>query len=182
MVDSQGSSVTSLHASLLIGGGAPYETANRTSMKQKATAEMFEQMGLGDQAQVVNIMVQKIGNNLKYWADAEEVLSGTLGLFLEVSSGGASGKILLGLDTIQFLIQNHTPEHFPFLLHPQNYKQRTALHATLARLIFHQVSVCVYICGARAERLTSYDRLRATIDVPSLRPCCTDRRRSPEKF
>mmetsp|Transcript_37396 Transcript_37396/g.101262 ORF Transcript_37396/g.101262 Transcript_37396/m.101262 type:complete len:805 (-) Transcript_37396:279-2693(-) len=138
MVDSQGSSVTSLHASLLIGGGAPYETANRTSMKQKATAEMFEQMGLGDQAQVVNIMVQKIGNNLKYWADAEEVLSGTLGLFLEVSSGGASGKILLGLDTIQFLIQNHTPEHFPFLLHPQNYKQRTALHATLARLIFHQ--------------------------------------------
>lgn len=138
MVDGQGSSVTSLHASLLIGGGAPYEqNANRTSMKQKATAEMFEAMGLGAQPQMVEFMVTKIVNNLKYWADAEEVLSGTLALFLEVSSGG-SGKTLLNLDDIQHLIENHTPEHLPFLVHPQNYKQRTALHATLARLIFHQ--------------------------------------------
>ena len=63
-------------------------------MKQKATAEMFEAMGLGAQPQMVEFMVTKIVNNLKYWADAEEVLSGTLGLFLEVSSGG-SGKTLL---------------------------------------------------------------------------------------
>jgi len=142
MVDPSSSSMgmSGLHASILMTGSTQYEAQNRTSLKQKATHEMLKQMGLGDQTQVVNTVLTKIGNNLKYWGDAEEVLTTTLALFLEMANGGTSGKLLMNLEPVQFLIQNHTADHFPFLTHPQNYKHRTTFHATLARLIFHQTA------------------------------------------
>ena len=141
LVDSYGSSMHSLYPSIVMGGALnPLhggESVNRTSMKQKSTQQMFEHMGLGDQTQIISIIINKIGNNLKYWSDADDVLIDTLTLFLELSSAN-SGKMLLGLEPVQFLIQNHTPDHFPFLMLPQNCRHRTTFHATLTRLIFHQ--------------------------------------------
>lgn len=59
---------------------------------------------------------KQIGNNLKYWPDNHEVVSRTLQLFLDMASGYSSSKMLLGLDTVKFLMRNHTAEFFPFLV------------------------------------------------------------------
>lgn len=104
-------------------------------LKQKAYQTMYEHMGLGDHIAVTNIIVTKIGNNLKYWGQNEEVVARTLQLFLEMTMGCGSAKTLMTLETVQYLLQHHTAEHFPFLTIPANSRHRTSFHATLARLI-----------------------------------------------
>ncbi|CAM9455170.1 unnamed protein product, partial [Phaeothamnion confervicola] len=119
---------------VMVGGIAkPEYTANP---KQKVFQRFFEHMGLGDHATIINIIVTKVGNNLKYWPDEEDVVGRTLQLFLDMASGYSSSKMLLGLDTVKYLVQNHTPEFFPFLSVPANTRHRTTFHMTLARLIF----------------------------------------------
>jgi hypothetical protein len=78
----------------------------------------------------------QIGNNLKYWPQEEEVVDKTLALFLDMASSYSSSKLLLGLDTVKFLLQHHGEEHFPFLSVAGNTRHRTTFHLTLARLIF----------------------------------------------
>ena len=107
---------------------------------------------------------KQVGNNLKYWGNNEEVVGSTLGLLLEMTQGCGSAKVLLTFDTIQYILQHHTPgmpfpthpptysihhlspsislthppiqtEHFPFLSLPANSRHRTSFHTTLARLI-----------------------------------------------
>ncbi|CAM9433151.1 unnamed protein product, partial [Chrysoparadoxa australica] len=109
------------------------------NLKQKVFQRFFEHMGLGDHSAIINVIVTKIGNNLKYWADTEEVVGKTLQLFLDMASGYSSSKMLLGLDTVKFLIEHHTSDHFPFLAVPSNTRHRTTFHLTLARLIFSTV-------------------------------------------
>jgi exportin-7 len=48
---------------------------------------------------------------------------------------GACSQVLMSLETVQYLLQHHTPDHFPFLTVPANSRHRTSFHATLARLI-----------------------------------------------
>ncbi|CAN0057585.1 unnamed protein product, partial [Discosporangium mesarthrocarpum] len=103
------------------------------SLKQKVFARFFEHIGMGDHATIINVI---IGNNLKYWPNDYEVVSRTLTLFLDMASGYSSSKMLLGLDTVKFLMRNHTEEFFPFLGTSSNSRQRTVFHLTLARLIF----------------------------------------------
>mmetsp|Transcript_992 Transcript_992/g.1252 ORF Transcript_992/g.1252 Transcript_992/m.1252 type:complete len:1105 (-) Transcript_992:236-3550(-) len=112
-------------------GGIDYQP----SLKQEIFQRMFEHLGLGDHTAVVNIVVTKIGNNLKYWPDSEEIIGRTLSLFLDMASG-YSTKLLLSLDTVQYLLLHHTPEHFPFLGLESNMRHRTTFHTTLVRLIF----------------------------------------------
>lgn len=104
-------------------------------LKQKAYQTMYEHMGMGDHVAVTNIIVTKIGNNLKYWGNNEEVINRTLQLFLEMTMGSGSAKVLMSLDTVSYLLQHHTADHFPFLNIPANSRHRTSFHATLARLI-----------------------------------------------
>jgi exportin-7 len=106
------------------------------SAKNKAYLRMFERMGFGDHTIVVNMIVTKVGNNLKFWGEDEVVISKTLDLFFEIASGYSSGKLLLGLETVQYLIGHHTAEEFPFLAIPANTRHRTTFHMTIARLLF----------------------------------------------
>ncbi len=110
------------------------------SIKQKVFQRFFEGMGFGDHISTVNIIVTKIANNLKYWVSEGEVVGRTLQLFLDMSISYSSSRMLLSLDTIKFLISQHTSEHFPFLVAPGNLRNRTTFHATLARLIFNSVN------------------------------------------
>lgn len=120
----------------LVGSPIMTPTECIVSSKLKAYLRMFERLGLGDHTVVVNMMVTKIGNNLKFWGEVEVVISKTLALFFEVASGYSSGKLLLGLETVQYLIANHTADEFPFLAVPANTRHRTTFHSTIARLIF----------------------------------------------
>ncbi|KAF1334127.1 Exportin-like protein, partial [Globisporangium splendens] len=104
--------------------------------KHKAYQRMFDRMGFGDHTIVVNMIVTKIGNNLKFWGEDEVVINKTLALFFEIASGYSSGKLLLGLETVQYLIGHHTADEFPFLAVPANTRHRTTFHTTIARLLF----------------------------------------------
>jgi exportin-7 len=105
------------------------------STKQKVYERMFEQLGMGDHTTVANLVVTKVGNNLKYWPDETEIIQKTLDLLLDMAGGYSSSKLLLSLDTVKFLARHHTEDHFPFLAQPANVRYRTTFHATLARLL-----------------------------------------------
>jgi hypothetical protein len=47
-----------------------------------------------------------------------------------------SGKLLLKLDAVALMLTQHTSQHFKFLDHPVNTRNRTMYYATLARLLF----------------------------------------------
>ncbi len=104
--------------------------------KQKVYQRMFEHLGMGDHTAVANLIVTKIGNNLKYWPEETEIVQKTLDLLLDMAGGYSSSKLLLTLDTVKFLARHHTEDHFPFLACPANVRYRTTFHATLARLLF----------------------------------------------
>ena len=105
------------------------------SSKQKVYQRMFEHLGMGDHTTVANLIVTKIGNNLKFWPQETEIIQRTLDLLLDMAGGYSSSKLLLTLDTIKFLARHHTEDHFPFLAAPANVRYRTTFHATLARLL-----------------------------------------------
>jgi exportin-7 len=105
------------------------------STKQKVYQRMFEHLGLGDHTVVANIIVTKMGNNLKYWPEEQDIVGKTLDLLHDMAGGYSSSKLLLTLDTVKFLARNHTADHFPFLRIPGNVRHRTTFHATLTRLL-----------------------------------------------
>lgn len=105
------------------------------STKQKVYQRMFEHLGMGDHTAVANLIVTKVGNNLKFWPEEEDIVSKTLELLLDMAGGYSSSKLLLTLDTVKYLALHHTEDQFPFLAVPGNVRQRTTFHATLTRLL-----------------------------------------------
>jgi exportin-7 len=114
-------------------GGMKLESVPST--KQKVYQNMFEHMGLGDHTVVANLIVTKIGKNLKFWPDDHDIVSKTLELLTDIASGYSSSKLLLTLDTVKYLVSHHTHEEFPFLNVSSNARHRTTFHAILVRLL-----------------------------------------------
>ncbi|CAK7336403.1 unnamed protein product [Dovyalis caffra] len=71
-------------------------------------ARLSELLGLSDHLLLLNVIVSKIATNLKCYTESEEVINHTLSLFLELASGYMTGKLLLKLDAIKFIVANHT--------------------------------------------------------------------------
>ncbi|PNY06418.1 exportin 7, partial [Trifolium pratense] len=71
-------------------------------------ARLSELLGLHDHLLLLNVIVGKIATNLKCYTESEEVIDHTLSLFLELASGYMTGKLLLKLDTVKFIVANHT--------------------------------------------------------------------------
>ncbi|OVA13819.1 Importin-beta [Macleaya cordata] len=103
-------------------------------------ARLSELLGLHDHLLLLNVIVGKIATNLKCYTESEEVIDHTLSLFLELASGYMTGKLLLKLDTIKFIIGNHTREHFPFLEEYRCSRSRTTFYYTIGWLIFMEDS------------------------------------------
>ena len=135
MSGSSSSGMSSLGGDTLSVGMIVAKLDSAPSTKQKVYLRMFEQLGMGDHTVVANIIVTKMGNNLKYWPEDQEIVSKTLDLFHDMAGGYSSSKLLLTLETVRFLAKNHTADHFPFLAQPGNVRQRTTFHATLTRLL-----------------------------------------------
>ena len=72
-------------------------------------------MNLGDMAQIMNIIVNKLCNNIKFWNSADSILEQTLEVFVDLVTSYGSSKTLLSLETVNFLVLNHVGAHFPFL-------------------------------------------------------------------
>ncbi|KAL7575724.1 hypothetical protein ACA910_003058 [Epithemia clementina (nom. ined.)] len=109
--------------------------AGGPSTKQKVYQRMFEQLGMGEHTAVANLIVTKMGNNLKFWPEEQDLIGKTLDLLHDMAQGYSSSKLLLTLETVHFLARHHTEEHFPFLAIPGNARHRTTFHATLTRLL-----------------------------------------------
>ncbi|RVW36842.1 Exportin-7-B [Vitis vinifera] len=71
-------------------------------------ARLSELLGLHDHLLLLNVIVSKIATNLKCYTVSEEVIDHTLSLFLELASGYMTGKLLLKLDTVKFVVAHHT--------------------------------------------------------------------------
>lgn len=103
-------------------------------------ARLNELLGLQDHLMVLNVIVGKIATNLKCYAQSEEVVKQTLNLFQELAAGYMSGKLLLKLDAVNYILENHTREYFPFLDEYSNSRNRTIFYFTLGRLLFMEDS------------------------------------------
>jgi exportin-7 len=99
-------------------------------------AKLRERCGIGDHLSVMAAMLGKIATNLKAYGGYEEVIDATLVLFADLAAGYMSGKLMLKLEAVGYLLRNHTAEHYPFLSHPNNMRARTTYYFTLSRLLF----------------------------------------------
>ncbi len=68
---------------------------------------VYDRIGMGDQNVLISVMIQKLSNNLRYWADDSEVVSQTLELFVELTTFG-NGKMLLSLEAVNYILTHHT--------------------------------------------------------------------------
>ncbi|XP_054917475.1 exportin-7-B isoform X1 [Dermacentor andersoni] len=83
----------------------------------KVYRRLSEVLGLSDDSMVLSVFVRKIITNLKYWSYSEAIVSKTLQLLSDLSVGYSSVRKLVKLEEVQFMLSNHTSEHFPFLGH-----------------------------------------------------------------
>nr|CAB3471017.1 unnamed protein product [Digitaria exilis] len=77
------------------------------SSKQLYT-RLSELLGLNDHLVLLNVIVGKIATNLKCYAECEDVIDHTLSLFMELASGYMTGKLLIKLESVKFIIANHS--------------------------------------------------------------------------
>lgn len=135
MWDQMSGSSSSSGDNLSVIGMVAAKLDSGPSTKQKIYQRMFEQLGMGDHTVVANLIVTKMGNNLKFWPEDQDIIGKTLDLLHDMAQGYSSSKLLLTLDTVRFLAMHHTEDHFPFLSIPGNTRHRTTFHSTLTRLL-----------------------------------------------
>jgi hypothetical protein len=104
--------------------------------KQKMFQEVFDAIGMGFHTDVATLMINKLANNLRVWHDEPEVIKCTLDMWEELSQTYSSGKLLLSLGAVKYLLQNHTEEHFRFLTVPELGRQRTTFYRSLSRVVY----------------------------------------------
>eukprot|EP00271_Cylindrocystis_brebissonii_P005659 TRINITY_DN17835_c0_g2_i1.p1 TRINITY_DN17835_c0_g2~~TRINITY_DN17835_c0_g2_i1.p1 ORF type:complete len:1060 (+),score=142.88 TRINITY_DN17835_c0_g2_i1:716-3895(+) len=103
-------------------------------------SRLSDLLGLQDHLMVLNVTVAKIATNLKCYTKCDEVIEHTLNLFQELAAGYMSGKLLLKIEAVNFILGNHTREHFPFLDEYSSSRNRTIFYFTLGRLLFMEDS------------------------------------------
>uniref|UniRef100_A0A164V8E3 Exportin-7/Ran-binding protein 17 TPR repeats domain-containing protein n=1 Tax=Daucus carota subsp. sativus TaxID=79200 RepID=A0A164V8E3_DAUCS len=130
----------------------------------KLYARLSELLGLHDHLLLLNVIVGKIATNLKCYTESEDVIDHTLSLFFELASGYMTGKLLLKLDTVKFIIANHTSEHFPFLVEYRCSRSRTTFFYTIGWLIFTEDSA-VKFKSAMEPFLRVFVSLESTPDT-----------------
>ncbi|XP_069755026.1 ran-binding protein 17-like isoform X2 [Narcine bancroftii] len=108
----------------------------------KVYVRISEVLSITDETRVLEAFMAKVVNNLKWWGRSEFVISRTLQFLNDLSVGYAILKKLVKLDAVQFLLKNHTCEHFPFLGIDEHchhggavLRCRTTFYTALTRLL-----------------------------------------------
>ena len=57
-------------------------------------------------------------------------------LVQDLAGGFVAPKLLLKLDTVNALLEHHSPDLFAFLRKPSSFRNRTIFYNTLAKLLF----------------------------------------------
>lgn len=111
--------------------------------------ELSDNMGEKiDQAGVLTVIVKKIVHNLKYWAKDYKVVSKSLSLFKDISSGYTSCGLLVKIDASREILQNHSGEGFQsFLQLPKNFKLRSNFYETVSTIVMESCSRHRHFCS-----------------------------------
>ncbi|GAB4851808.1 hypothetical protein Ancab_031207 [Ancistrocladus abbreviatus] len=110
----------------------------------KLYVRLSELLGLHDHLMVLSVIVRKLATNLKCYSESKDVIDETLSLFLEMASGYMTGKLLLKLETVQYIMLHHNKEHFPFLEDYNSSRRRTTFYHAIGLLIFVEDSPIVF--------------------------------------
>ncbi|KAL2478121.1 ARM repeat superfamily protein [Forsythia ovata] len=110
----------------------------------KLYARLSDLLGLHDHLLLLDFFVRKLATNLKCYTESEEVIDHTLSLFLELASGYMTGKLLLKLDAVKFILLHHHKENFPFLEEYRCSRSRTTFYFTIGCLIFMEDSTVLF--------------------------------------
>lgn len=65
-------------------------------------------MGFVDNINALGVIWEEICRNLRTWCDNETVINESLKLLLDITNGYESSKLLLGLDSVTYVLQHHT--------------------------------------------------------------------------
>ncbi|KAJ8686986.1 hypothetical protein QAD02_022780 [Eretmocerus hayati] len=104
----------------------------------KVYRRLSDVLGLNDEAMVLSVFIRKIITNLKYWGRSEQIISKTLQLLNDLSVGYTCVRKLVKLEEVQFMLNNHTSEHFPFLgnsVAVTEMRCRSMFYTSLGRLL-----------------------------------------------
>lgn len=93
-------------------------------------------MNIGEISVIMNLVVDKLCSNIQVRGRNDNVLSETLEVFIEMITSYSSSKTLLNLESVQFIIRNHTGSYFPFLGYDNDNKLRVKFYSALTRLVF----------------------------------------------
>uniref|UniRef100_A0A674H879 Exportin 7 n=1 Tax=Taeniopygia guttata TaxID=59729 RepID=A0A674H879_TAEGU len=113
---------------------------DQVQKSSKLYRRLSEVLGLNDETMVLSVFIGKIITNLKYWGRCEPITSKTLQLLNDLSIGYSSVRKLVKLSAVQFMLNNHTSEHFSFLgINSQSslsdMRCRTTFYTALGRLL-----------------------------------------------
>ncbi|XP_071792798.1 exportin-7-like [Asterias amurensis] len=113
---------------------------NQVQKSSKLYRTLSQVLGLQDESTVLSVFIGKIITNLKYWGRSEPIIAKTLQLLSDLSIGYSSVRKLVKLDAVQFMLRNHTSDHFPFLgingtFSVSDMRCRTTFYTALGRLL-----------------------------------------------
>uniref|UniRef100_A0A4W4F0U3 Importin N-terminal domain-containing protein n=1 Tax=Electrophorus electricus TaxID=8005 RepID=A0A4W4F0U3_ELEEL len=117
---------------------------DQVQKSSKLYRRLSEVLGLNDETMVLSVLIGKIITNLKYWGQCEPITSKTLQLLNDLSIGYPSHdslvRKLVKLSAVQFMLNNHTSEHFSFLgvnnqSNLSDMRCRTTFYTALGRLL-----------------------------------------------
>nr|CAH7736012.1 unnamed protein product [Callosobruchus chinensis] len=111
---------------------------DQVQKNSKVYRRLSEALGLNDEATVLSVFIRKIITNLKYWGRSEQIISKTLQLLNDLSVGYSCVRKLVKLEEVQFMLNNHTSEHFPFLGNSAAVSEmrcRSMFYTSLGRLL-----------------------------------------------
>eukprot|EP00033_Pygsuia_biforma_P003298 GCRY01003615.1.p1 GENE.GCRY01003615.1~~GCRY01003615.1.p1 ORF type:complete len:1074 (-),score=340.38 GCRY01003615.1:314-3535(-) len=109
---------------------------NQSTPNTKVFQPLQENCGIYDRRMVLNVLVQKICVNLRYWTRNQTILLQSLQLLKELSNSLNFRSDLTALEAVSFAIRNHTRDTFAFLDEPSNTKLRTLYYSSITRLFF----------------------------------------------
>ncbi|OUC43723.1 hypothetical protein D917_09581 [Trichinella nativa] len=95
-------------------------------------------LGVSDETALLTILVRKAIQNLKNFTGNQTLLSDSMKLIDNLSDGYSAAKIVSTLQDVNFLMNNHTAQHFPLLgldVDIKTMKLRTQFYFTLSRLV-----------------------------------------------
>ena len=109
---------------------------DQATASSKVYSRLQERLSLTDHHAVLAVFVNKIIANLQLRSECTRINEKSLSLFADLAGGYCSGKLLLKLDAVHYMLRHHTADDFPFLQVPGNVRLRTLFYSTLCKLLF----------------------------------------------